>query len=121
MSRSLGIVYGQEGKNEETLVQFQKAPEIQLQVLGSEHPNVATSYTNIGNVYSQQGKYQFSTRTASIRVLGSEHPDVADLYNNTGGEYDSQGKYEQALVQHQKSLEIRLRVFGSQHSDVARS
>ena len=54
-------------------------------------------------------------------MLGSEHPDVADLYNNTGGEYDSQGKYEQSLVQHQKSLEMRLRVFGSQHSDVARS
>ena len=36
--RHLGIVYGQQGKNEEALVQFHQALEIQLQVLGSEHP-----------------------------------------------------------------------------------
>ena len=31
------------------------------------------------------------------------------------------GKYEEALVQHQKSLAIKIRVFGSDHLDVAAS
>ena len=39
------------------LVQLQKGLEIHLRVLGSEHPHVAVSYKNIGNVYSAQGKH----------------------------------------------------------------
>ena len=36
-----------------------------------------------------------------------------------GNVYQRQGKYEQALVQHQKALEVWLAVFGHQHDDVA--
>ena len=33
--------------------------------------------------------------------------------------YQKQGKYEEALVQYHKSLEIRLRLFGQEHPEVA--
>jgi len=46
---------------------------------------------------------------------------VAASYNNIGMVYDSQGKYEEALEVYQKALEIRTRVFGSDHPDVANS
>ena len=35
--------------------------------------------------------------------------------------YEKKGDLENALVQHQKALEIRTRVFGSDHPDVATS
>ena len=35
--------------------------------------------------------------------------------------YQNKGDLENALVQHQKALEIRTRVFGSEHPDVAGS
>ena len=35
--------------------------------------------------------------------------------------YEKKGDLENALVQHQKALEIRTRVFGSDHPDVAAS
>jgi len=35
--------------------------------------------------------------------------------------YEKKGDLENALVQHQKALEIRTRVFGSDHLDVAKS
>ena len=35
--------------------------------------------------------------------------------------YEKKGDLENALVQHQKALEIRTRVFGSDHLDVATS
>ena len=47
--------------------------------------------------------------------------DVAASYNNNGLVYDRQGKYEEALEYHQKSLDIEIRVFGSDHPDVAKS
>ena len=48
-------------------------------------------------------------------------PDVATSFNNIGIVYRKKGDLENALVQHQKALEIRTRVFGSDHPDVAAS
>ena len=48
-------------------------------------------------------------------------PDVADSFNNIGNVYLQKGDLGNALVQYQKALEIRTRVFGSDHPDVAAS
>ena len=42
-------------------------------------------------------------------------------YHNIGAVYDSQGKYEEALEYYQKSLDIKIRVVGGDHPDVATS
>ena len=52
---------------------------------------------------------------------GDNHLDVATSLMNVGNVLDDMGKYEEALVQHQKSLDIKIRVFGSEHLDVAAS
>jgi tetratricopeptide (TPR) repeat protein len=46
---------------------------------------------------------------------------VATSINNLGTVYAGKGDLENALVQFQKALEIRTRVFGSDHPDVANS
>jgi tetratricopeptide (TPR) repeat protein len=46
---------------------------------------------------------------------------VATSYNNIGGVYLKKGDLENALLQFQRALEIRTRVFGSEHPDVAQS
>ena len=48
---SKGITY------DEALAYYQKALTIRIKVLGEEHPDVATSYNNIGLVLGAQGKY----------------------------------------------------------------
>jgi tetratricopeptide (TPR) repeat protein len=53
-----------------------------------------------------------------IKVSGQDHPDVAKSLNNIGVVYKKKGDFENALVQHQKALEIRTHVFGSDHPDV---
>ena len=40
---------------------------------------------------------------------------MADSFNNIGAVYGGKGDLENALVQFQKALEIRTRVFGSEH------
>ena len=56
----------------------------------------------------------------NTRIYGGDnHPDVADSYGNIGVVYEKKGDLENALVQHQKALEMRTRVFGSDHPDVA--
>ena len=56
-----------------------------------------------------------------LQVGGQDSPDVATSINNIGAVYEKKGDYENALVQHQKGLEIRTRVFGSDHPAVAGS
>ena len=46
---------------------------------------------------------------------------MAMSYANIGSVYDSQGKYEEALVQHQKALQVFLAVYGQEHPNVADS
>ena len=46
---------------------------------------------------------------------------MADSYDNIGSVYERQGKYEEALDQYRRSLEIKTRVFGQDHPDVAAS
>jgi tetratricopeptide (TPR) repeat protein len=43
------------------------------------------------------------------------------LYDNIGLVYSKKGDLETALLQHQRALEIRTRVFGSEHTSVADS
>jgi Tfp pilus assembly protein PilF len=44
---------------------------------------------------------------------------VSETYNNIGNVYDSQGKHDEALVEYQKSLDIKIQVVGHVHPDVA--
>ena len=46
---------------------------------------------------------------------------MANSFNNIGVVYKEKGDLENALVQYQKALEIRTRVFGSDHPSVADS
>ena len=46
-----------QGKYDEALVYSQKALMIRIKVLGEGHPDVASSYNNIGSALNSQGKY----------------------------------------------------------------
>ena len=104
---------------------YQCALQSALNKYGDKHPDVATSYNNIGFIYSTQGNYsqalEYYNKALEIWlvVFGEQHPDVATCYNNIGLVYGNQGNYSQALEYYNKALEILLAVFGEQHRNVA--
>ena len=87
----------------------------------------ATSYNNIGFVYSEQGDYSRALSCyekalqIQLQIYGRQHPSVATIYNNMGGMYIDQGDYDQALACYKKALSIQLQVYGEQHAAVAMS
>ena len=109
----------------EAMALYKRALYSAVEQFGDSHPDVATSYNNIGIVYSRQGNYahalEYYNKALEIylSVFGDRHPNVASSYSNIGSVYHRQGKYALALENHQKSLEIRLSVFGGNHPDVA--
>ena len=113
---------------------YDKALELEKQLLqiceklyGLEHPDTASSYNNIGNVYYCKGSYdtalEYHFKVLSIRekVLGLEHPDTARSYNNIGNVYYWKGSYDTALEYNLKALAIREKVLGLEHPDTATS
>jgi hypothetical protein len=67
--------------------------------LGPDHPDVAASFNNLAQLYTDQGRYAddepLYTPALGIRekALGPDHPDVTLSLNNLAVLYRDQGRY----------------------------
>ena len=93
--------------------------------LGEEHPDTASSYENIGNIYDAKGDYdkgyEYHIQALNIRkkVLGEEHPDMAHSLNNIGAACHAMGGYDLALQCYVQALDIQKKMLGEEHPDTA--
>ena len=105
----------------------QRAIETQVNTLGPNHIDVATSYNNLGMVYNAMGELQQAKDCVQraieigINVLGPNDIHVATYYNNLGTVYRRLGELEEAKGYHQRAIDIRINVLGPNHIDVATS
>ena len=82
----LAVALAQKGSDAEALGLFRKVLEFQQRQLGRDHPDIAGTYNNIGEVYRQQMKYPEALNMyqksldINIKVHGRNHPDVALTY-----------------------------------------
>ena len=123
----MGQVLLHMGTFEEGKHHFERSLGLQLQFLGSEHPDVAISYNNLANDLKRQGdlkqakEYHERALAVSQQTLGPQHPDVATSYNNLATVLRDQGDLKQAKEYHERALAIRQQTLGPQHPDVATS
>ncbi len=114
-----------EGKYNQAIPLAKRALLIREKLLGSEHPDVATSLNSLAQLYQAQGNYSKAEpmlkRSLAIRekVLGSEHPYVAASITNLAAIYRLQGSYSKAEPMLKRSLAIFEKVLGSEHPNVA--
>ena len=100
------------GEYSKALSFHEKALGILQETLPPNHPNLATSYNNIGQVYSNMGEYSkalsFHEKALGIRqeTLPPNHPYLATSYNNIGQVYSKMGEYSKALSFYEKALGI---------------
>jgi tetratricopeptide (TPR) repeat protein len=102
-----------------------KALAIREEALGTNHPDTAASYNNIGSVYSKMGDYpqalEYAFKALAIweEVLGTNHPTTALSYNNIGLLYSDMGDTPQALEYYRKALDIYLALGNENSANVA--
>ena len=124
ISHDIARVFHSLGEYPQALELLNEAHKLNLENNAAPE-EIATSYNNIGLVYSDQGNYakalEYSKKSLAIRlkVLEPDHPDVALSYNNIGSVYFNQGNYAKALEYSKKALDIKLKVLGPDHPDVA--
>ena len=57
--------------------------------------------------------------TEELEALGKDHIETARAYNNIGNALAAQSDYEGALIEFRKALDIRMRLLGTSHPQVA--
>jgi CHAT domain-containing protein/Tfp pilus assembly protein PilF len=121
----LGIEQYRKAQYAQALESFQRSLAIYEQVLGANHPDVATVLNNLAELYKAQGQYSKAEplyqRSLAIReqALGANHPDVAQSLHNLALLYVNQGQYSKAEPLYQRSLAIWEQALGANHPDVA--
>jgi hypothetical protein len=114
-------------KYSEAGARYRQALTLRLRVLGEEHPDTATGYSDVAYNLDDQGKYDaaqplYEKALAIFRkVLGEEHPDTAASYSNLATNLNAQGKYADAQPLHERALAIFRKVLGEEHPDTATS
>ncbi|WP_139240662.1 tetratricopeptide repeat protein, partial [Geitlerinema sp. PCC 9228] len=113
----LSEIYQQKGNYEEAIAAGQKALDFEsksktknyfknvinlFKKLGGNY--YTQLYNNLGNAYSNQGKYEQAI--AAYQQALEIDPNSAYAYFNLGLVYSNQGNYEQAIAAYQQGLEI---------------
>ena len=132
---SIGNVYKSQSKLNEALDEFKTAHTMLETILGtSNHPDVASSFNNMGLVLSQQGNYEQALKVyqaakeSFTNSLGNEHPHTGSCHYNIGlvlksmsasgsgsASSDRDSSLQQAKEEFQKAKEIWESSLGPQH------
>lgn len=109
---------------DQAIIYYEKSLASYLEVLGSEHPNVATIWINLGQTWEKKGEYDkainyYEQALASyLKTLDPEHSFVAVAWNNLGSAWDDKGDYGKAIDYFEKALKSDLKTFGLEHPTV---
>ena len=112
------------GDLEEAASRYRTALQIKERVLGSGHPDVGTSLTNLATSLSSLGRadeaLQHSDRGVELvgQALGWEHPDAAIQLANRADILNQLGRYSDAQRDANRALTIWEKELGQQHADL---
>lgn len=104
---------------------YLKVVQMQRELLGDEHPDLASTYNDLGVLsskrqnYEQAKEYYFKALSIRLKQLGENHPDTAESYCNLGVLYSNLDNIQLALEYFEKAIAIRERTLGENHPDTA--
>lgn len=104
---------------------FLEAIEIEHEVLGDDHPAMATTRENLGNVYFRQKKLDLTARNLEVvlamrrKALGDDSEPVARTLANMAAVYMVSGNLEAAARTYPEAVERLSKTLGPDHPDVA--
>jgi CHAT domain-containing protein/Tfp pilus assembly protein PilF len=113
----------EEGKAQEAIPLAEKALAIRERILGTDHPQCATSLNNLAGLYSSigdggraEGLYRRALELRT-RTLGEHHPHYANSLNNLGDLYLRRGDCRRAEALVRQALEVDRETLGANHPD----
>ena len=126
----IGFCFYKQNNNEQAIVYYEKAIELQKELMSQNTFNegfYAILINNIARAYFMKGDYSLSysyQREAlemQIKLYGENNINTARSFNNIGLIFTEQGEFDKALALLKKGLEIRVSLIGDNRLDVADS
>jgi len=114
-----------DGNGGDALDCFRSSLRVRRQILGADHPDVGTTWNNLGRVHFQRSEYDaaLSAYAEALRVrrlsCGPRHVDVAATTFNIGQAYHQTGRSEEAMECYEAFAAIVRATFGRDHRDLA--
>jgi serine/threonine protein kinase/Tfp pilus assembly protein PilF len=118
---TIGSVYFDLGQYTNAEAMHRKALALRKKLLGSEHPDVASSLSNVGMSLWRQGKLAEAEKlhrealAMRRKLLGSEHAEVASSLNNLANTLQDEGKPVEAETLFRQALAMQKKLLGSEH------
>jgi serine/threonine-protein kinase len=123
----ISIATTRQGDLDRSLQLTRAALDLRIAELGEDHPEVATSYNNLGVLARSKGDYaasrQYHEKALDIRsrVLSEMHPQIGLSLNNLGALEYAEGNFARAADFFERSLALNTQVNGSAHHDTIAS
>jgi len=110
----LGNAHFNERNFDEAIDAYQRGLEIELQNLGSTHPNVIVTLSNLSETYKERGDYELALksyyellRLQNLNFGTMCHPDIAATMQSIAWVYDVTGQLSAALYCIKYSLALQ--------------
>ena len=123
--RGYGTLLIEEERYEEALEVFERALGVDLRFLDPSHPDIGTTYNNIGAAHYQLGDQekasQYYEKALDIRIkaLGLYHQDVAQTFNNLGMLHREYENYAKAKKYLEDAIRIEEKIYGRRNQETA--
>jgi len=110
--------------NIKTLFYYQKALALKQQILGTDHPRVASIYFNIGEVYQTELKVIESDAAfqKGLKILEAfyteENVELADYYEELAYNQSLRYDFKEATKYLKKALQLKEKTFGENHESL---
>jgi non-specific serine/threonine protein kinase/serine/threonine-protein kinase len=125
--QTIGNTYSRLGLYPQAEKQLQLARDINIRVLGDDHPDTLASLNNLAVLYEAEGNYDKAepifARVLDIksRILGEENPETLTAMNNLGLLYHARGRFKEAEPLLWRAYQLRRRQFGEENADTLAS
>mmetsp|Transcript_26447 Transcript_26447/g.57465 ORF Transcript_26447/g.57465 Transcript_26447/m.57465 type:complete len:312 (-) Transcript_26447:107-1042(-) len=125
--KKLALIFDRMGEPDEGMACLERIVEMNVNMYGEEHPEVATSLNALAVLRMQHREYDLALpmfeKSLAIREkeYGRHHPHVATALNNLAVVFEKQGKYDTAQPLYERALDIRKTVFGAEHNKTRQS
>ena len=113
MLGQIGCAFRELGRHNEALRMMERALDFRRRTLHKNHPDIATSMSNLAAIYGESGRYGEALRMdqetlAVRRTLRKDDPAIGDTLNNLAITYSELGR-------------LRRRTLHKNHPDIATS
>lgn len=110
-----------QGKMPEALALMERAVALRTEVVGDDHPMLATLLGDLGHLYAERGEYEraldYLRQDLALieRAVGGSHADIPDILGDIGGVHAAQGNIDEAERVFAQALAMSDRIYGTDH------